>query len=337
MSDLYNEVLDPAAITRYAQGKLAELDSKQGSLAGFLPNVKTPSHIVDVNVESTRLATPAQWRAFDAEPEFGAGAPAQSRTFKLQPISQQEPVGELQQLIDSNDVTRQEASAARAAFRLVQAVAERVEMTRASVLATGRFTVADRNVKIDESFGRAPEMQVTASTPWSGAGVDVLSDLMGYIDAYANLNGVEPGTILISSRVFSVLSQNSQFNVKMADGTERPATRQGVSEVLSSQAGANVEIYDRRNAFGRLIPEDTILLLPARGESNAAAATDLGATFWSESATARFLGLDSEDSMGIVCGIRRNAAPPVGLEVFSDALVLPALTNANLSMAVKVL
>lgn len=336
MADLYNEILDPAAITRYAQLKFAEMDAKQGSLAGFLPNVKTPSHTVDVNVESTRLATPAQWRSFDAEPEFGHGAPSQSRTFKLQPISQQEPVGELQQLLDSEDTTRQEASAARAAFRVVQAVAERVEMTRANVLATGRFTVADRNVKIDESFGRAPEMQVTASTPWA-AGVDVLSDLMKYIDAYSVLNGVEPGTLLISSKIYTALSHNAQFNVKMADGTERPATRQGISEVLSSQTGATVEFYDRRNALGRLIPEDTMLLLPARGESTAATATDLGATFWSESATARFLGLDSEDSMGIVCGLRRNAAPPVGLEVFSDALVLPALVNANLSMAVKVL
>ena len=79
--------------------------------------------------------------------------------------------------------------------------------------------------------------------------------------------------------------------------------------------------------------------LPAPGPTTNEAGTPLGSTVWGTTLTSQDPSYAIEDSEqpGIVAGVYRNEKPPMIAEVISDAIALPILANANLSMSVKVL
>ena len=76
-----------------------------------------------------------------------------------------------------------------------------------------------------------------------------------------------------------------------------------------------------------------MLLLPAEGDSQ------LGGTFWGEtlSAAEESYGIPVEDAPGLVAAVYRGDQPPHIAEVLCDAIALPVLANANLSLSAKVL
>ena len=79
--------------------------------------------------------------------------------------------------------------------------------------------------------------------------------------------------------------------------------------------------------------------LPAPVSPDAVDSTDLGATVWGRTLTSTEAdwGIEDVEQPGIVAGVYRNPKPPMIAEVISDAIGLPVLANANLSMAATVL
>ena len=97
--------------------------------------------------------------------------------------------------------------------------------------------------------------------------------------------------------------------------------------------------YDRRTSAGRVLADDVLLMLPAPVDPNDPEGTELGATFFGQTLTSTdpLYGLEDAEQPGIVAGAYRGDKPPMIAEVIGDAIALPVLANADLSLAAKVL
>lgn len=335
---LWTDLIDPATLTGYARRSLEEYEASKGTLARWLPNREVADVVVKFVAGQAGLVEEAKFRAYDAEIEPGKGAPSKRTILELAAVGQNIPVSEYEQLRQrrSNDETV-ERSILRTTDRVVRAVADRVERLRGIVLGTGKATIPE--IAADDSFGRSVNHDVTAGTLWTASNVDRLAYLETLRQRYIETNGVEPGAFLMSSRVFTALAAGDQFRVQLNNGASRPATEQDVNGIVTGAGFPAIYKYDRRTAAGKVLDDTKILLLPAPVDVNDADGTELGATFWGQTLTStdERYGIEESEQPGIVAGVYRGEKPPMIAEVISDAIALPVLANADLSLAAKVL
>lgn len=348
---LWIDVIDPATLTGYARASLADYEARRGTLARFLPNREVLDTVVRFVQGQTGLIPVAQFRAYDAEPTVGKAPSGKRVTLELPALGQNIPVSEYRQLRARN---AGDDAILQAIFNttdiVVRAVSDSIERLRGIVLATGKASINPTNFGgpadgfwSEDDFGRSAGHTVTAGSAWSSAGVSRLADLQTWFDVYVATNGVEPGAILMSTRVLRALTSGTEFQTQLVNGGARPATRQQVQDILSGAGLPEIVVYDRRVSVGgvatKVIPDDRLLYLPAPVETNAWEETELGATFWGETLTATDAGWGIEDgeTPGIVAGVYRGEKPPLIAEVISDAIALPVLANADLSFSADVL
>lgn len=337
---LWTDVIDPATLTGYARESLADIEARKGTLARWLPNQTVFDVVARFVAGNSGLVEEAKFRAYDAEPEIGRRPAGKRVTLELPALGTNIPVTEYQQLRTRNASDDAVADSIRkTTVAVVSAVADRVERLRGTVLVTGKATIDQDNFKTDDDFGRNAAHTQTANTLWNAEGADPLADLAAWVDLYVATNGVEPGSIVTSRRVIRQLANHAQFRSTLAGGASRPAT---IADVVATIEGAGLPTivqYDRRTSAGRVLPEDRLLLLPAPTDVNDATGTELGGTFWGQTLTSTDpnFGIEDVEQPGIVAGAYRNEKPPMIAEVISDAIALPVLANADLSLAAKVL
>lgn len=337
---LWTDIVEPAELTGYARASLEEREAAKGSLAQFLPNREVLDVVVKFVAGGAGLVEEAKFRAFDAEPEIGRRQGGKRVVLELPAIGQNIPVSEYAQLRARNAADEDIRTAIdKSTAQVVRAVADRIERLRGTVLVTGKATIDQDNFQTDDDFGRKPEHTVTAATLWSASGASPLGDLTTWQDTYVDSNGVEPGSLVMSTKALRVLAANDAFAIQLLNGSSRPATVADVRTIIEGSGLPPVVTYDRRTSAGRVLPEDRVLLLPAPVDANDADASELGATFWGQTLTSTDAdyGLEVSEQPGIVAGVYRNEKPPMIAEVISDAIALPVLANADLSFAAKVL
>lgn len=342
---LWTDIIEPADLTGYARESLADYEAQRGTLARWLPNREVADIVVRFIKGSTGLVDVADFRAYDAEPKIGKAPTGQRVTLELPAIGQNIPVSEYNQLrsrAGGNSATDEAVLnyILNTTDIVVRAVADAIEKLRGTVLVTGKATVAGF---MDDDFGRDAGNTVTASTAWSTGSADALGDLESWSDAYRNLNGEQPGAIVMSTRVLRAMAKLDQFKTQLLNSASRPATQQDVQDYVSSAGLPPIYLYDRRVSVAgsstKVISDDRVLLLPAPVDTNDWQGTQLGATFWGQTLTsteADWAIADSEQP-GLVAGVYRNEKPPMIAEVISDAIAMPVLANANLSFAADVL
>lgn len=336
---LWTDIIDPATLTGYVRESLTAYEKRKGSLARFLPNRQVEDITVRFIAGQAGLVEEAKFRAYDAEPELGKGPKGKRVTLELPAVGQNIPVSEYAQLRNraATDSTV-EGAILRTAEQVVQAVSDRVERLRGVVLSTGVATIPELSPEGD-NFGRIASHTTTAPALWTGAGVDRISDLTTWADLYEQTNGVAPGQILTSRRVLRALAAGEQFQTQLLNGGARPATEGDVAAIIDRAGLPPIVTYDRRTSSGRVLADDRVLFLPEAVEIDAWEDTELGATFWGETLTASEgdWAIEDDERAGIVAGVYRNEKPPMIAEVISDAIALPVLANANLSLVAKVL
>lgn len=337
---LWTDVIDPASLTGYARESLSAIEARKGTLARWLPNQDVFDTVARFVVGQAGLVDEAKFRAYDAEPEIGRGRGGKRVTLELPALGQNIPVSEYMQLRTRNasdDAIL--ASIQRTTDQVVQAVSDRIERLRGTVLTTGKATIDQDNFKTDDDFGRKAEHTVTASKLWAASDADPLQDLAAWVDTYVASTGVEPGSMVLSRRVLRALAAHDSFRVQLAGGGSRPANASDVVSILEGAGMPQVVQYDRRTSAGRVLPDNNVLLLPAPVDVNDAAGTELGATFWGQTLTSTDAnyGIGDAEQPGIVAGVYRNEKPPMIAEVISDAIALPVLANADLSLSATVL
>lgn len=335
---LWTDIIDPATLTGYVREALADIESRKGSLARYLPNREVADISVRFIAGQAGLVAEASYRAYDAEPEVGKKPSGKRVVLELPAVGQNIPVTEYDQLRTrgaSDDVIMtQILSTAR---QVAQAVSDRVERVRAVTLRTGVATIAE--IGGADDFGRSGSHTVTASALWSSATtVSRLTDLQTWCDTYEATNGVAPGSIVMPRNVFRLLQTGDEFKTSLIGGGSRRATSDQVNEVVEGEGLPPIDIYTRRTAAGALLPTNELLLLPEPVDPNAWEETQLGATFWGQTLTSTEADWDiaDVDQPGVVAGVYRNEKPPMIAEVISDAISLPVLANANLSFKATV-
>lgn len=336
---LWTDIIDPATLTGYVRESLAAIEARRGNLARFLPNRVVPDISVRFVAGQSGLVSEAQFRAYDAEPQVGKKPSARRTTLELPAIGQNIPVSEYDQLRTRNasdEVVLSEIL--NTANQVTQAVADRMERLRGIVLRTGVATIPELGAA--DSFGRASGHTVTASALWTSATtVSRLADLQAWADVYEATNGVPPGVILMSRRALRVMAAGDEFKTSLVGGGSRPATVGDVNAIVEGAGLPPIEVYSRRTSTGLVLPDTELLMLPAPVDPDDWQGSQLGASFWGQtlSSTEPGWGIEDADQPGIVAGVYRNEKPPMIAEVISDAIGMPVLANANLSLKATVL
>ncbi|MGC4151504.1 MAG: major capsid protein [Propionicimonas sp.] len=336
---LWTDLIDPATLTGYVREALSDIEKRKGNLARFLPNRVVPNIVVRFIAGQAGLVPEAKFRAYDAPPKLGDKPSGKRVVLELPAIGQDIPVSEYDQLRTRNAaddaITREILNTAR---RVTQAVADRMERLRGGVLRTGKATIPE--LATDDDYGRINTHTATASALWSSAtSVSRLADLQAWCDLYETTNGVAPGVIVMSRRVMRVMAAGDEFKLSLVGGGSRPATVADVTAIVEGAGLPPIEVYNRRTAAGLILPDNELLLLPTPVEPDAWEDSELGATFWGQTLTSQEAawGIEDADQPGIVAGVYRNEKPPMIAEVISDAIGMPVLANANLSLKATVL
>lgn len=335
---LWTDLIDPATLTGYARRSLEEYEAEKGTLARWLPNREVADTVVRFVSGSKGLVEEARYRAYDAEPEVGKGEGGKRTILELPAIGQNIPVSEYEQLRGRGSADEViEKSILRTTRRVVRAVSDRAEKLRGIVLNTGKATIPE--LAAADDFGRSVSHDVTAPALWSDPAADRLAFLESIIDIYRDTNGVEPGAMLMPNRVFRALAAGNQFRTQLINGASRPATEDDIRGIITGAGLPDIFRYDRRTSSGKVLDESRLLLLPAPVETDDWEGTELGATFWGQTLTStdERYGIEESEQPGIVAGVYRGDKPPLIAEVIADAINLPVLSNADLSLSAKVL
>lgn len=331
---LWTDIIDPATLTGYVREALSDIEARKGSLARYLPNREVSDIQVRFVAGQAGLVAEAQFRAYDAEPEIGKKAPVRRVTIELPAIGKDIPVSEYDQLRNrnagDNEILQEILNVAR---QVAQAISDRMERLRGVVLSTGVATIPE--IGAADGYGRTPTHTVTAGVLWdTGATVSRLADLQAWSDVYETTNGVPPGVILLSRAGYRLLAQGDEFRTNLVGGGSRPATVEQVADIVSGAGLPPIDIYTRRTAAGPVLPPNELLLLPEPVATDAWEESQLGATFWGQTLTSQEpdWSIAETEQPGVVVGVYRNEKPPMIAEVISDAIGLPVLANANLSL-----
>ena len=340
---LWTDIIDPATLTGYARASLADYEASKGTLARWLPNRTIADIVARFVAGQSGLVDVADFRAWDAEITLGKGPDGKRVTIELPAVGRDIPISEYNQLRALGANPSDEAvlqSIQRTTDIVVRAVADAVERMRGVVLQTGKATLAGF---MDDDFGRAAGHTVAPGTLWSDPAADALSNLTAWSDTYTDANGVPPGAIVTSTRVLRAMATLTQMKTQLVNGASRPATVEDVQNTISAAGLPPIYIYDRRVSIAgsatKVLGDDKLLLLPEAVEPDDFAGTELGATFWGRtlSSVEADWGIEDAEQPGLVAGVYRNQKPPMIAEVISDAVALPVLANANLSMVADVL
>lgn len=336
---LWTDLIDPATLTGYVREALGDIEKRKGNLARFLPNRTVSDIVVRFVAGQAGLVAEAKFRAYDAPPKLGTQPSGKRFVLELPAIGQNLPISEYAQLRNRNASDDAILAEILVTAKLVTAaVADRIERLRGVVLRTGKATIAE--LATDDDFGRAAGHTVTASSLWTSAtNVSRLADLQTWSDVYEATNGTPPGVILMPRRVLRVMAAGDEFKTSLVGGGSRPATVADVNAIVEGAGLPPIEAYNRRTSAGLILPDNELLMLPAPVDPDAWEDSELGATFWGQTLTSQEAAWEIEDAdqPGIVAATFRDEKPPMIAEVISDAIGMPVLANANLSLKATVL
>jgi hypothetical protein len=344
---LWTDILDPATLTGYARAALADYEARQGSLARFLPNRDVADIVVRFVKGQAGLVETARFRAFDAEPEIGKRPKADRVTIELPALGQNIPISEYDRIRAAGG-TPSDAAIERmlevTTTQVVRAIADSIELLRGVVIDTGVATIDQSNFSSADNFGRDAALSFTAPALWSVGGTDGLGQLQDWVDLYEEKSGgATPGAIVMGRSAFRNFGALDQMQTVLVGGGSRNATDQQVQDTLAGHGLPPMEIYRRRVNKGgvmtSVLDPEKVYLLPEPVDPDAWEDSEMGATFWGRTLSSMEAdwAIEDDEQPGIVAGAWKHDKPPHGAEIIGDAIGLPVLANANLSMAVKVL
>ena len=168
---------------------------------------------------------------------------------------------------------------------------------------------------------------------------------------YEEINGYRPEQVMIPSEVRRLINEHPQIVGEAVDSTNR--RRASAIELENLFANYRLpEIVDTPNGLiqvddletgatrrVRLFDRDSILFTPKGGNALDVDSSPLGRTFWGRTKSAdlpEFSGVSGESLPGIVAAVLEESWP-YKQEVIADALAMPVMFNANLTMKAKVL
>lgn len=326
--------LKPAELTGFVRQAVYN-DPSEGSLARFLPNGKVFNVHCKFRIGENGLLPEAEARDWDAEPEGAGGKAYETRIFPLVPHSRRIPVLESETIVAAS-----EGDAAARQLVLdtsnyaATSIRDAAERFRGRVLETGKATITQDNYRMDDDFGRDPELTFAFSKLLSDDSSELLSYLIDAADLYEDKNdGRRATTALASTKVIRAFLEHKDFQVQVVNGMQRRTTLSDINSVLGDYDLPQLERYNRKTASGRVLSENKLFFLPDAGTK------DLGETIWgiTKASFKSEFGIPAGEQPGPVAAVWDIDGTAGATIVDADSAFLPALKNANLSASITVL
>ncbi len=341
---LNTDYIYPVELTGYVRDAQSEMAINKFQLSKYLPDVMTDDISVRMLAGNTGLAEAATFRTWDTESGIVRTQPLVSVRQDLPPISAKVRLSEYDNIRSrkvSDPKVRDQIF--NDAETVTDSISARMELARGEVIQTGKLTMDTlAGVKTGQviDFGRSAGNSVTAVKLWTDPTADILSDLMSWRDSYLATNGIEPGELLGSRKVWNLMLRNQAVRNQVFPGANQPSvvTQTLVNELLATQGLPPFTLYQASvrvdGVARRVLDEGGLAFLPNSQDGS----NKLGATQWGPTAESFEPGygmVDSEDGPGIVCGVYKSE-DPIALWTKAAAVGLPMVVNPDLSFAAKV-
>ena len=348
------DFIDPAVAVNIARTTLADYDvNDSNSLAHYLPSQEVPDIEYEISVgQDAGFITAANWRTFGGattSETWGGGQKSRGRFMPLARNFTLDEEGALRQRNNSDALIEREAS--NLVRRASKAIAIAVNRQRANALQHGHVKIeGSGGLRQTVDFGRDERLTTVAPKLFSDETADILGYIESLADLYEEINGYRPEQVMIPSEVRRRINIHPQIVGAATDSTTRPRATQSELSTLFSEYRLP-EIIDTPNGIiqvddldtgkvrrVRLFDRDSILFLPKGGNATDPENSVLGRTFWGKTMSSdlpEFSGTGG-DLPGIVAAVLEESWP-YKQEVIADALAMPVLFNANLTMKAKVL
>ncbi len=337
------DLVDPQLLTNYVREFDNEVLKNQMFWEQYLPNQMNDELEWRAIRESLQDVDVAEYRAWDTQPTMTGRQGFTRIRGELAPVSRQIPLGEeemlrLRQIREQNNDTPLIRAIFDDAERMTRSVQMRIEMARAQVLYTGKFTLAENGLAIEADFGMSASHKPTAAASWATTTTDILADLLTWTQLYVDDNGVEPGQIVMSRQTLGYLYQNDSMQAAAGFAGTQPSrlNNEMVDAVLAANGLPPVTLYDTQarvdGAATRLIPADIVLFLPPAGEP-------LGHTAYGITAEALKLAgkgmIEQSEMPGVIAAVLENDNP-VQTFTLATAIAVPVVPNPDLVIAADV-
>lgn len=348
------DFIDPAVAVNIARTTLADYDvNDSNSLANYLPSQEVPDIEYEISVgQDAGFITAANWRTFGGattSETWGGGQKSRGRFMPLARNFTLDEEGALRQRNNSDALIEREAS--NLVRRASKAIAIAVNRQRANALQHGHVKIeGSGGLRQTVDFGRDERLTTVAPKLFSDETADILGYIESLADLYEEINGYRPEQVMIPSEVRRRINIHPQIVGAATDSATRPRATQTELDTLFSEYRLP-EIIDTPNGIiqvddldtgkvrrVRLFDRDSILFLPKGGNATDPENSVLGRTFWGKTMSSdlpEFNGTGG-DLPGIVAAVLEESWP-YKQEVIADALAMPVLFNANLTMKAKVL
>lgn len=324
--ELRADILDPAELTATTRGEVLAAEERDIT-AQLLPQELSPDPRVEftVNVATDRQVSPLRaWDAGSAKLGVEAG---ERRFAETVPNSAVSPFGEFEYLRRSGRTDDESVLAATEKRRrtVFEAILLRLTQLRSEALLTGQLAINENGVIQNVDFGRDASLTATSGTSWADASANPLADIEQFIQAFSDVNSVEPSVAVIGRRAFSALTRNPNVIAAFPQGVQI-----NLASINAWLDGEGFPTFVINRDHGTLSPESLVFAIPGVDR--------LGSTVWAptKEVSTRDYGLEESEYPGIAMGIYQENDPAVEY-VHGVANYLPVLKNANLSMAATVI
>lgn len=324
-----------------AQARAAAQLARVGyRLDRFLPSQDNYALTYNFEVGQVGLIDKAEYRAWDTSTKPGRTSGGSSRSGKLPPLGRKFLVGEFEQLNLYRQGDLLGAKLDEYARKGGVAIAARVALAQGQAIELGKVTLVENDLEVEIDYGRKASHTITAATLFSDPTAPLIEYLEAYLEVYRATNGANPGTTLLSQRILTAMSRNTGIIREVyGRGSDLP-TRVNYNDVVSTLGsyGVNgIEVYDQTIDGERIISDSKIIFAPSDGNVVLSGGV-LGTTEWgitAESINAEY-GIGESERPGIFAAQFKNTDPETA-SVNAAAVAIPAVTNSNATMAVKVL
>jgi hypothetical protein len=318
----------------------AELAAATYRLNRYLPPQDNYSLSYQFDVGQIGLVDKAEYRAWDTATKPGRTGSGSSRAGKLPPLGRKYLVGEFEQLKLYNQGELLGAKLEEYARKGGLAIAARVALAQGRAIETGKVSLFENGLEVQIDYGRRPELTIESSILYSDPTAPIIDNFEAYLAVYRAINGANPGSALLSQTILSAMSKNQGIIREVVQrGSDLPTrvSYDDVRSVLSRYDVYGVEVYDQAIDGERILSANTITFLPSDGQvvldGGVLGTTDWGIT--AESINPKY-GISESERPGIFAAQFENTDPESS-SVNTAAVAIPAVTNANATMSVKVL
>lgn len=269
------DLVDPQELVNYVRAYANEAlrEDARFYLAQWLP-VRTTEEI-EFRIRKGDLidVDAAKYRAWDTPAPMTARPGTTRIEGELGPISRQIPLSEEETLrlrVLERGTTDPLVDAIYAdAERMVRSVYARLELAMGDLIDDGVVTIAENGLALTADFGRDANSSKTAGTTWDTLSTATpLSDLLGWVEDYADVNGVDPAGILMTRQIKGYLALNQEMRDYAASGGTTPTRLNdaAINNIFAAEGLPPVIVRDTQfrvdGVRTRVLPTDKVFLMP---------------------------------------------------------------------------